>query len=368
MEAESPDARAAHSNPRSQQMKPRRTLAAFSLVAAALLLALPGRALAATSRVELRERMQKASQLVRDAMTLMGEKKYDEAIPKLTEADTLVPGRPVILYNLACALARSGNSEKAVAALEKSILSGYTDHAHMQADPDLESLRELAEFRRLVALARRRAQPKPPILFVPRGYEKDGDRTHPLFVTLHGAGGTADGMARWATRSLGRDTYFVLAPYGSARVGPGYTWNSNDLVHIAEQVAKLRKTYRIGRVYLFGFSAGGHIGYIFALKHRDSLDGFIPMAGALRRRWVKPDDLKKAKGLPVFAIQGTADRIVPPAAAKRSLADLRKHGAATKLHEHPGAHSAPDDFAKVLKEGIAWIDAELARQEVDEAP
>jgi predicted esterase len=340
--------------------------ALLGILAAALLSAAATPTRAATPREQLRERMQQASQLVRDAISLMGEKEYDDAIAKLTEADRLVPGRPIIQYNLACALARAGKSEKALAALERSILTGYTDHAHMQADEDLASLRELAEFQQLVALARKRGRPKEPIVFVPRGYRKDGDRVYPLFVTLHGAGGTANGMLQWATRSLGRTDYFVLAPFGSVRVGPGYTWNTTDMATVATKIAELRKTYRIGPIYLFGFSAGGHIGYTFVLRHRDAVDGFIPMAGAIRARWTRKDELKRAKGLPIFAIQGTADRIVPPAAATRSLALLRKHGAVTKLHEHPGAHTAPKNFAKVLKQGIAWIDAELAKEQTED--
>jgi predicted esterase len=166
----------------------------------------------------------------------------------------------------------------------------------------------------------------------------------------------------WIKRTLPRKEFIILAPFGSARAGPGYTWTTADPAVLAAKIAELRRQYRVSRVYLFGFSAGGHIGYSMVLKHRDVIDGFIPMAGAFRSRGISREVMAKAKGLPVYAIQGKKDRVVPPAAAKRSLQVFRKHGAMTKLHEHGGGHTPPRNLSAVLKEAIEWINAELDKQ------
>lgn len=53
-------------------------------------------------------------------------------------------------YNLACSLARAGQADDAIDALSRAILLGYDDLAHMEADPDLESLHEHPDFQALL--------------------------------------------------------------------------------------------------------------------------------------------------------------------------------------------------------------------------
>ena len=54
-------------------------------------------------------------------------------------------------YNLACSLALAGRPEEAVTSLSKAILLGYDDLAHMEVDPDLDSLRERPDFQALLS-------------------------------------------------------------------------------------------------------------------------------------------------------------------------------------------------------------------------
>ena len=53
-------------------------------------------------------------------------------------------------YNLACSLARAGRPDEAISSLSKAILLGYDDLAHIDVDPDLDSLRERPDFRALL--------------------------------------------------------------------------------------------------------------------------------------------------------------------------------------------------------------------------
>jgi tetratricopeptide (TPR) repeat protein len=62
----------------------------------------------------------------------------------------LLPDDCLARYNLACSLARAGRPDEAIDSLSKAILLGYDDLPHMDVDPDLDSLRDLPEFRALL--------------------------------------------------------------------------------------------------------------------------------------------------------------------------------------------------------------------------
>jgi len=62
----------------------------------------------------------------------------------------LLPDDSLARYNLACSLARAGRPDEAIDSLSRAILLGYDDLAHMDVDPDLDSLRDFPEFRALL--------------------------------------------------------------------------------------------------------------------------------------------------------------------------------------------------------------------------
>ena len=62
----------------------------------------------------------------------------------------LLPQDFLARYNLACSLARAGRPDEAIESLSRAILLGYDDLAHMETDPDLESLRGHPDFQSLL--------------------------------------------------------------------------------------------------------------------------------------------------------------------------------------------------------------------------
>lgn len=57
---------------------------------------------------------------------------------------------PAVAYNAACAHARLGDAESALAWLGRAADAGYDDAEQLASDPDLESLRPLPDFRRVL--------------------------------------------------------------------------------------------------------------------------------------------------------------------------------------------------------------------------
>lgn len=62
----------------------------------------------------------------------------------------LRPRDGIAYYNLACALAMLGDASSALDALSGAIQYGYRDFAHLEVDPDLESVRSLPDYRALM--------------------------------------------------------------------------------------------------------------------------------------------------------------------------------------------------------------------------
>ena len=79
------------------------------------------------------------------------EKRYGDAVFFLSTALEMRPRFPAeIVYDLACAHALNGERKNALARLKESVRLGFRDISHIQADPDLESVRSEPGFRKLV--------------------------------------------------------------------------------------------------------------------------------------------------------------------------------------------------------------------------
>ena len=58
----------------------------------------------------------------------------------------LLPDSCIVHYNLACSLSMTGQTEEAIRSLDESLRLGYDDFAHLEADEDLELVRQHAGY------------------------------------------------------------------------------------------------------------------------------------------------------------------------------------------------------------------------------
>ncbi len=86
--------------------------------------------------------------LTRDALS---RDDLEAAVKSLTVASEVKPERPDVWLRLARILARSGSRKPAIEALEKAVAAGFDDVEGLESDPDLEPLRRMEGYRRLVA-------------------------------------------------------------------------------------------------------------------------------------------------------------------------------------------------------------------------
>ena len=112
-------------------------------------------------------------------------------------------------------------------------------------------------------------------------------RRLPLLIALHGAGGpgTAPAAASFMRDawSAAAETggFLVLAPIASGAQG-GWV-PAQDYAILAQAIAELQQAYPLdpARIYLHGFSAGGHVAHDLGLYNADYFAAYAVNAGVL---------------------------------------------------------------------------------------
>lgn len=121
----------------------------------------------------------------------------------------------------------------------------------------------------------------PVTLRIPAGYEHG--RPYPLLYVLHGSGGNGADVIRYVEQLLGEEIeqYVVAAPTGYRQVVIHST-TPPSTEHLATLLA-VRKAVHIDgdRVFVMGYSRGGHAAWTLAVLHPDQFAGVVAVAGTL---------------------------------------------------------------------------------------
>ncbi len=194
-------------------------------------------------------------------------------------------------------------------------------------------------------------------LYLPHGYAAAG-RRWPLVLFLHGSGERgseldrvkAHGPPKLAARG---DAFpFVLV---SPQLAEGRRWDATAL-HALLGLLKARLAVDPDRVTATGLSLGGHGVWEWASAFPDDLAAIAPVCG-----YGEPEDVCRAKTVPVRAYHGDADTVVPLAAQRECVEALRACGGTVEFIVFPGVghdawNPAYDDPALV-----PWLMAQRRR-------
>ncbi|MEP6509499.1 MAG: tetratricopeptide repeat protein, partial [Gemmatimonadales bacterium] len=99
-------------------------------------------------RLELNPDDARACQLGASTAARLGDN--EAAADFSRRALTINPDDPLLLYNVACMYALVGNPDQALDCLEKAVDKGYGQKDWVEHDTDLDSLRDLPRFQRIV--------------------------------------------------------------------------------------------------------------------------------------------------------------------------------------------------------------------------
>jgi predicted esterase len=299
------------------------------------------------------------NQLTDEMIALYHQNKMEDALRLIEQNQGLFPEQAARLtFWRMCFLSLTGRSADVVSVFQQGLDSGLWWHRELFADPDLNAVRDLPEFKNLMAASQEKYEqareqvardytvlsPEPPL-----------SGLYPLLITLHGRNGNKESdLAQWElARQRG---WLVLSAQSTQPVFLGaYHWDDparglDDLYFYYEQVSE---KYWIDsqRVVIAGFSQGSGMAIYTALKGDLSIRGFI----GIGTWWADPAELaSERKDVRGYFVTGEKDHTLDRAREIQGV--LRKNGILFGEEVHPElGHQFPADFGSSFEEAIRYI-------------
>ena len=220
-----------------------------------------------------------------------------------------------------------------------------------------------------------RTTPKPlSLTHLVRDPATPGEGPAPLLVLLHGVGSNERDLLDLADYLDGR--FFVISVRAPNPLGPDafgwypVNWTADGPIgDTAKAEASRQAILRLlpeavaaygldsARVYLMGFSQGAIMSLFVALTQPDAVAGIVPMSGRLLPEALAqkaPDDA--LRGLPVFAVHGTRDTVLPVSEGRTIRDELSRLPVALSYREYDMAHEVS---AQSIADIAAWLTERL---------
>jgi predicted esterase len=178
------------------------------------------------------------------------------------------------------------------------------------------------------------------LIHLPERYEDQPEKQWPLIFFLHGSGDRGDNLFVLAKaspfmmiREKGPLPFLIVAPLLKS-TGDYHFFPESYMDAALDQVLA---DYRVDRkrIYLTGLSLGGEATYRFALHRPNDIAAIAPLSAYLSSY----DGLERLKDIPVWAIHGADDAVVPLSAAQKAVDALRQAGVDVRFtvlenHDH----------------------------------
>jgi predicted esterase len=295
-------------------------------------------------------------------------KDWAESIKYYQYALKLKPHDGGLNYNLACSAALGGETEVAVAALERAIALGWDDPEWMQRDTDLRSVRDHAGWDALKTAAQACREETVRVI-VPE--DLPADQPAPLIVALHGFGSNPREFAAYWRTLAAKHGAVLAAPRGTAALGDRaqlhYGWfiagNPRNLDvsggerAVRDAIARAEKAHPIDtdHVVVVCFSQGADLAVRVVRADPGRYAGVVSLGAYLEgvdcTAW--PVDAKSQPR--VALLHGARDRPAKQA-AETAQAGLKQAGCPVQVWEIPViGHEIPEDSATHFDAGLHFV-------------
>lgn len=187
----------------------------------------------------------------------------------------------------------------------------------------------------------------------------------PLLLALHGSGqGGRPLVERWS--ALAREQRFVVAgPDAYVRDYWDPTRDGPDFLRDVVETVASRHPVNRRRVYLFGYSGGGHFALQMAVAESEYFAAAAVYAGALKGKLTNLVTLARRE-IPITLYAGSADTVVPADSVRRTWLVLQQRGLPAEFHAMPGWDHAYTRFDYRGMQRRIW--ESLRKHELSSAP
>ena len=281
----------------------------------------------------------------------------------------LVPDSAPAAYNLACAYARHGDVDDACTWLNRAAENGFVRHQFMEADSDLDTLRDHDQYQAALKAARanhERLLARLKQKFLKRDIQMyispthDRSRPAPLLIVLHGHGGCSKPMAQCWRKAAHAVGAVLVAPEGVRPVlgAPGFTWGNMEEADAFVQFAleHAQQKYKIDprRVIVTGFSQGGFVAFRTVQKHPDQFCGAIAVGAPYEPTLDKPARVTGGDLPRFYFMAGTGDPLAPE--TRLAARDFEAAGYPTRFKGYPSkGHTFPHKNRTDLSDALDFV-------------
>lgn len=300
--------------------------------------------------------------LIDELFRLYPQGKYAEALEIVEQQSDRFPEQSArTTFWRMCLLSLCGRADDTISVFRQGLDAGLWWRKDVFNDSDLNTVRDLPEFRSLMAESQEKYEAarteveRDQAVLVP---EEPASGSYPLLIALHGRNGNKESNIReWETAR--RKGWLVLLAQSTQPLFPGsYCWDDPaqgraDLLFYYEDICS---KYPVDprRVVLAGFSQGSGMVIHTTLSGRIAARGFISIASW----WNEPASLvpqtEDAKHVRGYFITGEKDHTFDT--AKEIQKVLQANNIQFAEEAHPDlAHEFPPDFEKSFDGAIDFI-------------
>jgi poly(3-hydroxybutyrate) depolymerase len=260
-----------------------------------------------------------------------------------------------------CLLSLDGRADDTLSVFREGLESGLWWRSDVFEDMDLNTVRDLHEFQRLMAESQKQYEKsrgnieRDYILLLP---DRPDSGAYPLILFLHGRNGNKESnRAQWEiARQKG---WLVLLAQSTQPLFPGsYCWDDprqamDDLRFYHDQVSQ---EYSLDpqRLVLAGFSQGSGMAMHAALSGKFNARGFIGIASWSADPQSLAPQTEAAKRVRGYFITGEKDHTFETAREIQNALSEKQTPVAGELHPNL-AHEFPTEFEKSFDKAIDFI-------------
>jgi predicted esterase len=301
-------------------------------------------------------------QLTDELMRLYPQGKYAEALEVVEQNADLFPEQSArTTYWKMCLLSLCGRTVDLYAVFRGGLDAGmWWAEKQFEVETDFDSVRDLPEFKQLVAESDRKCSEMQSQLRSERAVLEPDDMSGdlPLLIFLHGRNGNKDShLEQWeAARQRG---WLVLVIQSRQGLFPGsFCWDDSEkgFADILFHVEEVKNLYAIDpdRIVMAGFSQGSGMSIYTVLSGKVKARGFIGVATFIAEPDVLLPYVRESKSLRGYFIVGEKDHTLEKARAIQKI--LRENGVPFAEEVYPElAHEFPPDFASSFDRATKFI-------------